>query len=56
MKENAIIIDGVKHTLVKDNPKAADCLSCSLQSKCKNDLCNLLYDVSDCHFEILNRE
>lgn len=65
MKENSIIIDGVKHIPIRGNYTL--CGRCSLQRECSdmsmgvcNDLCNLLFgtlkDGFVSHFEILKQE
>lgn len=59
-KENAIIIDGVKHTLVKiEEYHLPHCSDCSLN----NSLCGYFFEPcktfkerGGCHFEILNQE
>lgn len=57
-KENAIIIDGVKHTLVKSkNYATTDCLQCSLYDLCESNICEILFDTAKGnHFEILKQE
>lgn len=55
-KENAIIIDGVKHILVNNTKPYNNCEDCSLLHLCcklaAEYICEDIFDIKDKHFEI----
>lgn len=58
-RENAIIIDGVKHTLVREDCYDV-CNKCSLSKPCAHGVCTYCREVFgnpyDAYFKILNQE
>lgn len=56
--ENCIIINGIKHTLVKDDGSLSNCKVCSLNF-CKNHptkaVCSDVFDDIQGHFEIIEK-